>query len=205
MISGYLSMEKSVGPTSGWSDRGWTWSRPWAAGSGLPVIAWGSLIGAFLVALTLPFGSGEAVLSIDATCKSITGTVVGNYWCGGVEFYCNVLVGLTDVVCRLDPLAPFLPSRVWSACVFRCIRLDVEHCNECVATPGCGFCLSTMLCSGGDGVGPSVGPPCPDWIAPGDACPGTAPISHHCSVFLLCFGSLFTLAVPSQWRLRALV
>jgi hypothetical protein len=89
----YLSTEKSVGPTVVRSDRGWTWSRPWVTGGGLPIIAWCSLIGAVLVAILLPFGSGEAVLSVDATCKSITGTVVGNYWCVAVQFYCNVLVG----------------------------------------------------------------------------------------------------------------
>ena len=40
---------------------------------------------------------------------------------------------------------------------------EVGKCPQCTATPGCGYCLSTLRCMDGDADGPTEGH-CPDWI-----------------------------------------
>ena len=49
-----------------------------------------------------------------------------------------------------------------------------ESCHACTAMIGCGFCLSTVTCSSGDGVGPLNGDACPGgpemWSYEEDGC-----------------------------------
>ena len=37
-------------------------------------------------------------------------------------------------------------------------------CDPCVATDGCGFCLSSLECLEGDSDGPASGMPCSEWV-----------------------------------------
>jgi hypothetical protein len=58
---------------------------------------------------------------------------------------------------------------------------QADKCGACVATPGCGFCHSTMQCLAGTSMGPSA-IPCPDWIIDATECP----IDPHCEKLVDC-------------------
>ena len=51
--------------------------------------------------------------------------------------------------------------------------IEVSNCSKCVQAAGCGFCLSSLLCMQGDGLGPTDGSPCPNWVPQGNTeiCP----------------------------------
>lgn len=58
-------------------------------------------------------------------------------------------------------------------------RSNVAHCGGCVEASSCGYCLSTMSCSKGTGLGPLDGSPCPAWIWNEPACPQIPACDMH--------------------------
>ncbi len=62
-----------------------------------------------------------------------------------------------------------------SFCVYLLYRDAISHCNSCVSTPGCVFCLSSLECIDGpvDGIGASDDDNyCREGVNATDFCPG---------------------------------
>lgn len=58
----------------------------------------------------------------------------------------------------------------------------ITSCSPCVRK-GCGYCLSTLQCMGGDETGPSGGMPCPSWVYEDDK---NCPVIPECGTLLSC-------------------
>ncbi|GMH56019.1 hypothetical protein TrRE_jg12439, partial [Triparma retinervis] len=59
---------------------------------------------------------------------------------------------------------------------------EVGKCGGCLATAGCGYCLSTLTCLDGTADGPGDGSPCPNWLSEPSGCP----VIPRCNVFNNC-------------------
>jgi hypothetical protein len=99
--------------------------------------------------------------------------------------YCSIIVSasnsanneIADGIITSDDVCASLTTssdEFWNA---------VTSCSPCVRK-GCGYCLSTLQCMGGDERGPSPGSmPCPKWVWADDK---DCPVIPECSTLLTC-------------------